>query len=148
MLTKKTKYAIHALTFLAKEHGERPLKDAVPIVIGIISKDVKIPRKFLEVILLELKNEGILNSRMGKGGGYFLTKKPASIKLSKLIRMFNGPIALLPCASKNYYEKCKECTDEIACGLHSIAIQVRDETLALLEKLSIQDILFRELNNA
>jgi Rrf2 family protein len=144
MLTKKTKYAIHALSYLGKKLGDDTLKNAKPVLIGEISEKAKVPRKFLEIILLELKNEGILYSKMGKGGGYFLRKKASAIKLAKIIRLFNGPIALLPCASKNFYEKCDECPDEIACGLHSVLIKVRDETLEILEKFSIEDIIKNE----
>ncbi|MEO9256839.1 MAG: Rrf2 family transcriptional regulator, partial [Crocinitomicaceae bacterium] len=90
MLSKKTKYAFHALTFLAKQKSE------TPIVIITIAKSTKIPRKFLENILLELKKAGFLGSKMGKGGGYYLMKSPSEIKLSAIIRMFNGPIAYLP----------------------------------------------------
>ena len=103
MLSKKTKYALHALTFLGKKEASQPT------LIAEISKDCSIPKKFLETILLELKQATILGSKMGKGGGYFLRISPSEIKLSQIIRMFNGPIALLPCASKNYYEPCSEC---------------------------------------
>lgn len=135
MLSKKTKYAFHALTFLAKQKTE------APIVILTIAKSTKIPRKFLENILLELKKAGFLGSKMGKGGGYYLMKSPSEIKLSAIIRMFNGPIAYLPCVSLNYYEKCAECEDEIACGIHFVMLQHRNEALKILENKSIQDIL-------
>ena len=82
---------------------------------------------------------------MGKGGGYFLRLKASDIKLSTIIRMFNGPIALLPCASKNYYEPCDECTDETLCGLKSVMEEVRDETLRILENKTIQDIINKEI---
>lgn len=138
MLSKKTKYAIHALTYLSKKDPSQPT------LIVEISKEANIPRKFLETILLDLKKTGILGSKMGKGGGYFTRHKPADIKLSTIIRLFNGPIALLPCASKNYYEPCDECIDEIACGLKFVMIEVRDETLNVLENKSIQDIIDKE----
>jgi Rrf2 family protein len=138
MLSKKTKYALHALTYLGK------IEMSKPTLIADISKDCKIPKKFLETILLELKQATILGSKMGKGGGYFLRLKPSEIKLSQIIRMFNGPIALLPCASKNYYESCEECENEKACGLKSVMIEVRDETLKILENKTIQDIINKE----
>ena len=139
MLTKKTKYAIHALTFLAKKDK------TTPQLIAIISEETHTPRKFLETILLELKKNGILGSKMGKGGGYYLRKDPEKIKLSTILRLFDGAIAYVPCASLNYYEKCDECDDEINCGLHHIMVDVRDETLKLLENKTIQDILNKEV---
>ena len=138
MLSKKTKYAIHALSFLAKNDKNTPQ------LIAHISEETKTPRKFLEAILLDLKKNGILGSKMGKGGGYYLIKQPQDVKLSTILRLFDGPIAYVPCASLNYYEKCEECEDEANCGLHHIMVDVRDETLKLLENKSIQDILDNE----
>ncbi|MEX1190451.1 MAG: Rrf2 family transcriptional regulator [Brumimicrobium sp.] len=138
MLSKKTKYAIHALSFLAKKDNKTPQ------LIVNISEETKTPRKFLESILLDLKKNGYLGSKMGKGGGYYLLKEAKDIKLSNILRLFDGPIAYLPCASLNYYESCEECVDETQCGLHHIMVDVRDETLKLLENKSIQDILDKE----
>ena len=138
MLSKKTKYAIHALTYLAKKDPSQPT------LIVEVSAEANVPRKFLETILLELKKNGVLSSKMGKGGGYFLRKKPSEIQLSTIIRLFNGPIALLPCASKNYYEICDECPDETACGLRIVMEEVRDETLNILENKTIQDIVDKD----
>jgi Rrf2 family protein len=138
MLSKKTKYAIHALTYLAQKDASNPT------LIVEIAKEANIPRKFLETILLDLKKNGFVGSRMGKGGGYFTRLNPSEMKLSIIIRLFNGPIAMLPCASLNYYEKCEECTDEVTCGLRHVMAEVRDETLKILENKSIQDILDNE----
>ncbi|PWJ44529.1 RrF2 family transcriptional regulator [Sediminitomix flava] len=135
MLSKKTVYALHALTFLARRHGDGP------ILISEVSDTCKIPKKFLENILLELKNIGILSSKKGKGGGYYLIKEPEDITLAKIIRMFNGPIALVPCVSLNFYEKCDSCMSENVCGLNKIMIEVRDETLKILENSSLRDVL-------
>lgn len=140
MLSKKTKYAIHALTFLATKDKKTPQ------LIVKISEETRAPRKFLEAILLDLKKTGILGSKMGKGGGYYLMKDPQDVKLSTILRLFDGPIAYVPCVSLNYYEKCDECIDEQHCGLHHIMADVRDETLKLLENKSIQDILNKEIN--
>lgn len=139
MLSKKTKYALHALTYLAKKGAQDPT------LIVEVAKEAKIPRKFLESILLDLKKQGILNSKMGKGGGYFLRQEPKDIKISTIIRLFNGPIALLPCVSLNYYEHCEECVDEHTCGLNKVFIDVRNETLKILENKSIQDVIDQEL---
>lgn len=138
MLSKKTKYALHALTYLAQKDPKEPT------LIVEIAEKAKIPRKFLESILLDLKKNGLLSSKMGKGGGYCLRLTPSEIKISNVIRLFDGPIALLPCTSINYYQKCDECTDEISCGLRKVFIDVRNETLKVLENKTIQDIINQE----
>ena len=138
MLSKKTKYAFHALSFLGKR------EDKNPVLISDVAKKTGVPQKFLESILLDLRKAGILNSKMGKGGGYYLLKDAHDVLLSDVIRMFNGPIALLPCASINYYEPCPECSNEVACGLNRMMIEVRDETLKILENKSLQDIIDAE----
>ncbi len=138
MLSKKTKYALHALTYLAKN------KDKSPHLIVDIAEKTKSPRKFLENILLELKKIGYLGSKMGKGGGYYLIKPADEIKFSIIIRHFDGPIAYVPCASLNYYEQCEECEDETSCGLHKVMLKLRDETLEMLEGKTIQDVVDQE----
>ena len=138
MLSKKTKYAFHALSFFGKR------EDKNPVLISDVAKKTGVPQKFLESILLDLRKAGILNSKMGKGGGYYLLKDAHDVLLSDVIRMFNGPIALLPCASINYYEPCPECSNEVACGLNRMMIEVRDETLKILENKSLQDMIDAE----
>ncbi len=138
MLSKKTQYAFHALTYLAEnlENG--------PVLISQISKERHISLKFLENILLELKKAGLLGSKKGKGGGYYLIKPPEEVKLAKVIRMLDGPIALLPCVSLNYYEKCENCQEDI-CGLNTVMAEVRDNTLKVLEKKTLADVLRRSI---
>lgn len=138
MLSKKTKYALHALTYLGKH------KDEKTVLIQEISEEYGISHKFLENILLELKKAGMLGSKKGKGGGYYLIKEPKDIPLSRVIRLLDGPIALLPCVSLNYYEPCDECINEAVCGINRVMIQVRDETLKILENKSLEDILKEE----
>jgi Rrf2 family protein len=133
MLNKKTQYAFKALEYLA-EHREKG-----PILISEISEKKNIPLKFLENILLELKNEGILESKKGKGGGYLLKLPPNKIPLARIIRKIDGPIAMLPCVSLYFYERCKDC-DEKNCGLHDIMILVRDANLKILEKKTVADL--------
>lgn len=133
MLSKKTQYAFHALIYLT-EHAEEG-----PVLISEIAEKKNISIKFLENILLELKNAGILGSKKGKGGGYYLLKSPREISLARIIRLLDGPIALLPCVSLNYYEKCENC-DETTCGLHDVMCSVRDATLRILEKKTLKDI--------
>lgn len=134
MLSKKTRYAFQALIYLAERH------DKGPVLIEEISEQRKISKKFLENILLELRNMGVLGSKKGKGGGYYLIKEPSSIPLIKIIRMLDGPIALLPCVSLNYYEKCEEC-DEKTCSLRTVMTEVRDQTLKILEERTLADIM-------
>jgi len=133
MISKKTQYAFQALMYLAQqEAGE-------PVLIAEISKKKKIPLKFLENILLELKKADILDSKKGKGGGYYFKMSPKNVELARIIRLLDGPIALLPCVSLNFYERCKNC-DEKSCGLHDVMASVRDATLRILEKKTVADI--------
>lgn len=131
MLSKKCKYAIHALVYLAERHGQGPVQ------IGEIADQQKIPKKFLEAILLELRNGRILNSKKGKGGGYYLQRNPEEINLTEVIRLTNGPIALLPCVSLNFYESCEECVNEKNCTIRTTFLTIRDETLKILSESSL-----------
>ncbi|HZE83282.1 MAG TPA: Rrf2 family transcriptional regulator [Puia sp.] len=133
MLSKKTQYAFQALMYLADKSKEGP------VLIAEIAKKKKIPLKFLENILLELKNAGILESKKGKGGGYYFGKNPKDVQLATVIRLLDGPISLLPCVSLYFYERCKNC-DEKQCGLHIVMSQVRDANLKILEKKTIADL--------
>ena len=134
MLSKKTQYALKALGFLAAKFGEGP------VLISEISRKKKIPIKFLETILLELKQANILDSKKGKGGGYYLTQAPKKTTLATAIRVVGGPIALLPCVSLNFYEKCKDC-NETVCGLNKAMAQTRDATLKILEKKTLAELI-------
>lgn len=142
MLSKKTKYAIKALMVLAKNHEQPPM----PIL--KISQAESIPKKFLEQILLELRNAGILYSIKGAKGGYGLNKPPTEIFLTQIIRLIDGPIALLPCVSLNFYRKCDECVSEEICGIRDTFIDVRDAMLEIFNKTSIGDLLRREAEDA
>ncbi|MFS8615351.1 MAG: Rrf2 family transcriptional regulator [Solitalea sp.] len=138
MLSKKTKYAIKALVALAKS------EKGVPVLISKLAEDERIPKKFLELILLELRNAGVLHSKKGAGGGYYMAKDPAEVKLVQILRVTDGPIALLPCVSLNFYERCEECRDEVTCGIRNVFIDVRDAALKILSETSIADIVDRE----
>ncbi len=139
MLTKKSKYAIKALVALARHYEtEGPLR------IAEIAESEKIPTKFLEAILLELRKHGILGSKKGVNGGYYLLKDPKDVVLSSVIRITGGPIALIPCVSLNFYERCEECTNEVTCALREIALKVRDASLEILSNTSIWDLVQRE----
>ena len=139
MLQKKTKYAIKALLALAKDYKENK-----PKRIGQIAKEEKIPRKFLEAIMLELRHHGYVNSKLGAQGGYFMAKHPEEVMLSNVIRSTGGPIALLPCVSLNFYESCHECKHEETCGLRDVALDVREASIKILSKTSLADIIKRE----
>lgn len=138
MLSRRTKYAINALVYLACEG-----KNGKPVQISRIAESEHIPRKFLEAILLELRHAGILNSRKGKTGGYFLHKLPEEINIADVMRLFDGPIALLPCVAYKYYERCEECKDEETCGIRSVFSDVRNETVRMLKKATLAEIMKR-----
>lgn len=134
MLSKKTKYALKALQYLARA------KDRGPVLIAEVASNEGIPQKFLEAILLELKKEGFLESRKGKGGGYFLGRPPESITLGAVVRKMEGPLALLPCVSQTAYRRCDECHDERTCGLRMVMKDVRDRTAEILDHVSLADV--------
>ena len=119
------------MTVLAREYGLGPL------LIGDIAKREQIPMKFLELILLDLKKAGFVQSKKGKGGGYYLNRLPHSISVGQLIRALDGPLALLPCVSVMAYERCEECPDEETCGIRSVFKEVRDSTAAILERTTL-----------
>ncbi|CAM1363754.1 Transcriptional regulator, BadM/Rrf2 family [Tenacibaculum sediminilitoris] len=134
MLSKKTKYGIKALTFIAKQ------EKGTMVQIATISEKENISHKFLESILLTLRKSGILGAKKGKGGGYYLLKPANEIKMTDVIRTLEGPIAMVPCVSLNYYEKCDDCPDEEACSVHKLMIQVRDNTLQVLRNNTLADL--------
>ena len=134
MLSKRSKYAIKALLALADhERGE-------PVRIVDLAQEEQIPPKFLELILLGLKNQGILQSRKGKGGGYLLARDPADIYLGQIVRMFDGPLAPVPCASQTAYVACADCPNEAVCGVHLAMKAVRDATAKVLDGTSIASL--------
>lgn len=138
MLSKKSKYAINALVYLARQSAANPGRK---VQVGEISEAQHIPRKFLESILLDLKNNGILGSKMGRGGGYYLRKDPADVNLAEIHRIFDGAIGLLPCVTYQYYEKCEECRDEETCGIREAILEVRNKTVKILKKNTLEAIL-------
>lgn len=133
MLSKKTQYALQALSYMVEKGTESP------ILIAEIAAQKNIPLKFLEHILLELKKAGFLESKKGKHGGYFFAIAPQKIKLSAIFRIIEGPIALLPCVSLNFYEKCADCNEK-KCGINKVMAKVRDNTLAILDKRTVADL--------
>jgi Rrf2 family protein len=134
MLSKKAKYAIKALLALADHDRDEPVR------IADLAREEQIPPKFLELILLGLKNHGMLQSRKGKGGGYLLARDPAEIYLGQIVRMFDGPLAPVPCASQTAYVRCADCRNEAECGVHLAMKQVRDATSRILDGTSLADL--------
>ena len=134
MLSRKSKYGLKALLTLARE------QERGPVLISDLAERDAIPKKFLEAILLELKRNGIVESRKGKGGGYFLRRKPEEITFGAVIRVLEGPLAWVPCVSQTAYMKCVECVDEETCGVRAAMKEVRDATARILDNTTLADI--------
>lgn len=133
MLNMKTRYAMRALLYLAQRHGDGPIQ------IGEIADTQRIPRKFLTVILSELSREGIVGTKRGRLGGYWLEREPATVSLGDIVRITRGSLALVPCASRLAYEPCENCVPESDCHLRLIMLAVRDATSDVLDKFSLAD---------
>ena len=112
--------------------------------ISRIASEEHIPKKFLEQILLDLRNAGLLYSKKGAGGGYGLVKDPGEISMVQVLRLTGGPVALLPCVSLNFYQKCDECDNELTCGVRDVFVEVRNATVKILSETSIADVISRE----
>jgi Rrf2 family protein len=134
MLSKRAKYAIKALLALA-DRG-----DGEPVRIADLARQEQIPKKFLESILLSLRNNGLLQSRKGQGGGYLLARDPRHILLGQIVRLFDGPLAPVPCASQTAYLPCEDCQDEATCGVRLAMKDVRDATARILDHTSLADL--------
>src|SRR5262245_21142990 len=135
MMSKKCKYALKALIRLGKEYG------GGPIFTDDIATSEHIPKKFLELILLDLKRAGYVRSKQGTKGGYRLVQDPSAINLAEVYRLFDGAIALLPCVSQKFYEECDDCPDEKACRLKRVFVDVREKTYDLLSGITIESFL-------
>lgn len=135
MISKKAKYALKALKVLTREYGKGPL-----LISGIAASE-QIPKKFLEAILLELRNHGILQSQKGKGGGYYLRMPPEEVSFAKIIRIIDGPISPALCVSLHFYGKCDDCSDEETCSLRNTLAKWRDASLEVLENKTLVDLL-------
>lgn len=135
MLSQKTKYALKALLYLAQQDVDHISKTID------ISDAATIPKKFLEQILLDLKRGHLVGSKQGKFGGYYLLKSKENITMADIYRLFDGPIALLPCVSLNFYEPCSDCKSESECLLRHGLMTVRDETLKAMESITIASLI-------
>jgi Rrf2 family protein len=137
MLPMKSRYALKALVYLARHQADGP------VLIADIAEAEAIPRKFLEAILLELRNHGILASRRGKGGGYTLRLDAAAINLGDVIRTLTGPLAPLPCLSKTAYQRCVECTDEATCAVRLLMSDVHAATVRIIDATTLEQLVSR-----
>ena len=131
MLTRKSKYGLKAALYLAGQVGRGPVS------ISEIAECEGLPRKFLEAILLDMKRQGLLHSKKGKGGGYLFVRKPEEITVGQIIRALDGPLALIPCVSQTAYAPCEECVDEATCGVRLAMKEVRDATARILDQTTL-----------
>lgn len=133
MLTNRAKYAIKALLHLARRRGEGPIQA------GVIAEAEHIPLKFLELIVLQLRNHGIIRSKVGKGGGHELVKEPEDITLLMVVRIIDGPVAPLPCLSHTAYHRCDDCDDEKTCGTRRLFKSVHDAAIETMSATTLAD---------
>ena len=126
MLTSKTRYGLKALVYLARQSGPEPTP------IGEIARANAIPKKFLDAILLDLQRGGVLTARKGKGGGYLLARPADLIPIGQVVRLFDGPLAPLACASRSAYQPCADCPDPGSCVVRSVMSEARDALSSVL----------------
>jgi Rrf2 family protein len=137
MLSSKAKYGLKAMVYLARHEGQGP------VLIADIAESERIPKKFLDAILLEMKNQGLLSSKKGKGGGYILAKPALRIMVGDVIRVLDGPLAPVPCVSRSAYRRCEDCVDETACSIRAVMQDVRDAMAAILDNTTLADMINR-----
>lgn len=135
MLSKKAKYGIKAMLYLGEKYGNKP------VLISEIAREQNIPKKFLEVILLELKKHHLLESKKGKGGGYFLVKNPGEIPMGEIIRVLDGPLAPVKCVSARFFQACSECIDVENCRVRWLMKDVRDVIANILDQKYLSDVI-------
>lgn len=133
-LSKRTQYSLRALYGLTRSYKEGP-----KLIVELAAEE-SIPKKFLEQILLALKDKGLVDSKKGRGGGYFLARPPEEITLGYVIRMIEGPLAPLPCASETAFRKCDECADVATCGTRIVMRDVRNAMAKILDRTTLQMI--------
>jgi Rrf2 family protein len=133
-LSRKARYALRALYALAND------ETGGPVLIADLAEREHIPHKFLELILLELRNAGILRSKKGKGGGYALARPPREVTLGQIIRVVDGPLAPIPCVSERAYARCEECVSEESCGTRMVMKEVRDAIAKILDGTTLADV--------
>jgi Rrf2 family protein len=134
-ISKRTQYGLKAMLALGRKYREGP------ILIGTLAKEESIPIKFLEAILLDMKGRGLLDSKMGRKGGYFLSRPPSAVTIGSIIRIIEGPLAPLPCASETAFKPCEECEDVENCGTRIIMRRVRDAMSDVLDRTTLADLI-------
>jgi Rrf2 family protein len=143
MLTQRSRYGLRAMLLLARE-----VPDAPPVPMSRIAIEANVPRKFLEIILAELKNANLVTSTRGKQGGFHLARPAHLISFGDIIRVIEGPLALVPCVSRTAYKKCKDCKDEDGCEIRNVMLMVRDDTARILDGRSLAAAVAEELQAA
>lgn len=138
MITQKMKYALKALLVLGDEAAKA---EPGALTIEEIARRSGTPKRFLEHILLEVRNAGVIASTRGRSGGYSLIKRPVEVSISELLRLIDGPIAPLPCLSRRAYQRCEDCTDEASCRIRKVFAEVFWSYLVIIESLTLEDML-------
>jgi Rrf2 family protein len=139
MLTQRSRYALRAMLLLAQEGN------GVPLPLSRIARDATVPRKFLEIIFGDLKQAGLVVAHRGKTGGYCLAQPPHLISFGDIIRVIEGPLALVPCVSRTAYRRCDDCVDEAACAIRRAMLVVRENTARILDGTSLADSIAEDL---
>lgn len=140
MLTQRSRYGLRSMIFLATTPAGGP-----PVPMNRIAVEANVPRKFLELILADLRDAGLLHSHRGKMGGYMLARPAHLISLGEIIRVIEGPLALVPCVSRTAYRPCKDCKSEADCAIRHTMARVRDETARILDGTSLADATAEEM---
>lgn len=133
MISQKTRYALRALLFLAEEGDRRPVQ------LARIATSQRVPPKYLELIMLDLKKAGLVRSERGPRGGYVLARSASEISFGEIVRALEGPIALVSCASVNFYAPCGDCHDEATCAIRRAFSELRDRSTEILDGISLAD---------
>ena len=133
MLSQRTRYTIRALQHLADHYGEGPIR------LFDIAEAQNIPKKFLTVILSQFARLGIVGTKRGPDGGYWLAVPPVDVRYGDIVRLTRGSLALVPCASRFDYKPCENCVTETECRLHRLMVMVRDETARVLDTVTLAD---------
>jgi Rrf2 family protein len=134
-ISKRTQYGLKAMIALGRKYREGP------ILISTLAREESIPLKFLEAILLDLKTRGLLESRLGRKGGYQLSRPPSTITIGSIVRIMEGPLAPLPCASETQFQPCEECGDVENCGTRMIMRRVRDAISEVLDRTTLAELI-------
>jgi Rrf2 family protein len=139
MLTQRSRYGLRAMLYLARTYRTKK-----PVPISTIAIEAAVPRKFLEIILTDLRGADLVQSTRGKQGGFGLSRAPRQISFGDIIRVIEGPLALVPCVSRTAYKRCKDCVDEEACAIRRAMLDVRDDTARILDGRSLADAIEQE----